>query len=65
MTDQNYEQDVDLDEAAEVVDEAKAPTTKGKAPDPNHTEDDGMKKTDPKAETKKGMGKGPKATPKI
>jgi len=63
MTDQNYEQDVDLDEAAEVVDEAKAPTTKGKAPDPNHTEDDGMKKTDPKAETKKGMGKGPKATP--
>ena len=30
MTDQNYEQDgYDLDEAAEVVDEAKAPTTKG------------------------------------
>lgn len=63
MTDQNYEQDADLDEATEVVDEAMAPTTKGKAPDPNHTEDDGMKKTDPKAETKKGMGKGPKATP--
>ena len=64
MTDQNYEQDgYDLDEAAEVVDEAKAPTTKGKAPDPDHTETDGMKKTDPKAETTKGMGKGPKATP--
>tara|TARA_B100000768_G_scaffold39913_1_gene38745 strand:- start:7997 stop:9154 length:1158 start_codon:yes stop_codon:yes gene_type:complete len=54
MTDQNYEQDVDLDEATEVVDEAKAPTTKGKAPDPNHTEDDGMTKTDPKAQAKKG-----------
>lgn len=57
MTDQNYEQDgYDLDEAAEVVDEAKAPTTKGKAPDPNHSETDGMKKTDPKAETTKGTG---------
>lgn len=57
MTDQNYEQDgYDLDEAAEVVDEAKAPTTKGKAPDPDHTETDGMKKTDPKAQAKKGAG---------
>ena len=64
MTDQNYEQDGhDLDEATEVVDEATAPTTKGKAPDPDHTETDGMKKTDPKAETTKGTGKGPKATP--
>jgi len=54
MTDQNYEQDADLDEATEVVDEAMAPTTKGKAPDPNHTEDDGMTKTDPKAQAKKG-----------
>ncbi len=57
MTDQNYEQDgYDLDEAAEVVDEAKAPTTKGKASDPDHSETDGMKKTDPKAETTKGTG---------
>jgi len=54
MTDQNYEQDVDLDEATEVVDEAKAPTTKGKAPDPDHSETDGMTKTDPKAQAKKG-----------
>lgn len=53
MTDQNYEQDVDLDEATEVVDEAKAPTTKGKAPEPDHTENDGMKKTKPDVETKK------------
>lgn len=56
MTDQNYEQDVDLDEATEVVDEAKAPTTKGKAPEPDHTENDGMKKTKPDVETKKGAG---------
>ena len=57
MTDQNYEQDgYDLDEAAEVVDEAKAPTTKGKAPEPDHTENDGMKKTKPDVETKKGAG---------
>jgi len=54
MTDQVEDQDVELDEAAEVVDEAMAPTTKGKAPDPNHTEDDGMTKTDPKAQAKKG-----------
>ena len=56
MTDQNYEQDADLDEATEVVDEAKAPTTKGKAPEPDHTENDGMKKTKPDVETKKGAG---------
>ena len=56
MTDQVEDQDVELDEAAEVVDEAKAPTTKGKAPEPDHTENDGMKKTKPDVETKKGAG---------
>lgn len=54
MTDQVEDQDVDLDEATEVVDEATAPTAKGKAPEPDHIEDDGMKKTDPKAQAKKG-----------
>lgn len=56
MTDQIEEQDVELDEATDVVDEAMAPTTKGKMEEPDHTEDDGMKKTDPKAQTKKAAG---------
>lgn len=63
MTDQNYEQDVDLDEATEVVDEAKAPTTKG---DPKVKVDSTYKSgtgqpVDPAAEAKKV--KGPKANP--
>ena len=64
MTDQNYEQDADLDEATEVVDEAKAPTTKGdaKAVKVDSTYKSGTgKDVDPAAEAKKV--KGPKATP--
>ena len=64
MTDQNYEQDADLDEATEVVDEAMAPTTKGdaKAVKVDSTYKSGTgKDVDPAAEAKKV--KGPKATP--
>ena len=57
MTDQNYEQDgYDLDEAAEVVDEAKAPKTKGdaKAVKVDSTLKSGDSTVDPAAEAKKG-----------
>ena len=59
MTDQNYEQDgYDLDEAAEVVDEAKAPKTKGdaKAVKVDSTLKSGDSTVDPAAEAKKGSG---------
>ena len=59
MTDQNYEQDGhDLDEAAEVVDEAKAPKTKGnaKAVKVDSTLKSGDSTVDPAAEAKKGSG---------
>jgi hypothetical protein len=62
MTDQNYEQDDELDEATEVVNEASPPKAKGKAPAVDSIEDAGTgKKVDPAKEAKKG--KGPVATP--
>ena len=64
MTDQNYEQDDELDEATEVVNEASPPKTKGVAAavKVDSTLKSGTgKDVDPAAEAKKG--KGPKATP--